>query len=70
MGSCIYYDSSLNAITLHEHYISEIIRITGTCGFCFAWVKAIAQRTLKKLCGWWRYVGFWMGRSPSRRLKK
>jgi hypothetical protein len=26
----------------------------------FLW-GAIAQRTLKKLCGWWRYVGFWGG---------
>jgi hypothetical protein len=23
--------------------------------------KAIAQRTLKQLCGWWRYVGFLSG---------
>jgi hypothetical protein len=25
----------------------------------FHWV--IAQRTLKELCGWWRYIGFWGG---------
>jgi Nucleotidyl transferase AbiEii toxin, Type IV TA system len=37
---------------LNEFYIT---RITGTCNFCLAWVRAIAQRTLKELCGWWRY---------------
>jgi hypothetical protein len=30
----------------------------------------IAERTLKKLCEWWRYVGFWVGRSPSKSLKE